>query len=73
MTAIVFEDFIKTYRKKSFSAITAERIMKLIVVIFGIICTGLVFVVEKTSTHVLQVNNMLLFTFFKSYCNNFVC
>ena len=55
MTAVVFEDFIKPFRKKSFSAANAERVMKLIVVIFGIICTGLVFVVEKTSTHVLQV------------------
>ena len=55
LTAVVFEDFIKPFRKKPFNAQNAERIMKLIVVILGIIATGLVLAIEKASTHILQV------------------
>ncbi|XP_034940832.1 sodium-coupled monocarboxylate transporter 1-like isoform X2 [Chelonus insularis] len=56
MAAVVFEDFIKPFRKTPLSTKKADILMKLTVVILGIICVGLVFVVEKAGTHVLQLS-----------------
>lgn len=63
MAAVVLEDFIKPFRKKSFTAKQAENLMKLTVIILGAICTCLVFVVEKAGSHVLQVKTFFVFVF----------
>ncbi|KAH0550205.1 sodium-coupled monocarboxylate transporter 1-like [Cotesia glomerata] len=55
MAAVIFEDFIKPFRKTPFSTRTADILMKLTVVILGVVCVGLVFVVEKAGTHVLEL------------------
>ncbi|XP_076223967.1 sodium-coupled monocarboxylate transporter 1 [Nomia melanderi] len=59
MSAVVLEDFIKPFRKTAFTPKTADILMKLTVVIFGIICVALTFVVEKTGSHVLQLTTSL--------------
>lgn len=56
MAAVVLEDFVKPFIKTSFTPKAADIFMKLTVVVLGAICVALVFVVEKTGTHVLQVN-----------------
>ncbi|XP_011311839.1 sodium-coupled monocarboxylate transporter 1 [Fopius arisanus] len=55
MAAVILEDFVKPWRKNPFSVRAADILMKLTVVVLGIICVGLVFVVEKAGTHVLQL------------------
>ncbi|XP_076642731.1 sodium-coupled monocarboxylate transporter 1 [Halictus rubicundus] len=59
MSAVVLEDFIKPFRKTPFTPKAADILMKLTVVILGIICVALVFVVEKTGSHVLQLTTSL--------------
>ncbi|XP_033222969.1 sodium-coupled monocarboxylate transporter 1-like [Belonocnema kinseyi] len=59
MAAVVLEDFIKPYRKTPFTPRAADLLMKLTVVSLGIICVGLVFFVEKTGSHVLQLSMSL--------------
>lgn len=53
MSAIVLEDFYKLYFGKP-SPLKAEIIMKTVVVVVGVSCVGLAFLVEKMGT-VLQV------------------
>ncbi|XP_057342127.1 sodium-coupled monocarboxylate transporter 1-like [Microplitis mediator] len=56
MAAVIFEDFIKPFRKTPFSTRSADILMKLTVVVLGVICVALVFVVEKAGTHVLELS-----------------
>lgn len=56
LAAVVLEDFIKPFKKTPFSPKSEDRLVKIIVVILGAICVALVFVVEKTGSHVLQLN-----------------
>lgn len=56
MAAVVLEDFVKPFMKTPFTPRGADIFMKLTVVVLGIICVALVFVVEQAGTHVLQVN-----------------
>lgn len=55
MAAVVLEDFVKPFRKTPLSPKAADIILKLTVVVLGVTCVALVFVVEKTGSHVLQV------------------
>lgn len=50
VAGVIFEDMIKPHLSKNVTEKTASTIMKIIVVIFGSICVGLVFVVEKMGT-----------------------
>lgn len=50
MTGVIFEDLIKPRLKRPLSEGHASLLMKVIVVLIGIICVGLVFVVEKLGT-----------------------
>lgn len=59
MAAVVLEDFVKPFRKTPFSPKAADILMKLTVVVLGVTCVGLVFVVEKTGSHVLQLTTSL--------------
>ncbi|XP_031774875.1 sodium-coupled monocarboxylate transporter 1 [Apis florea] len=59
MAAVVLEDFIKPFRKTPFSSKAADILLKLTVVILGVTCVALVFVVEKTGSHVLQLSTNL--------------
>ncbi|XP_046614601.1 sodium-coupled monocarboxylate transporter 1-like [Neodiprion virginianus] len=59
MAAVVIEDFIKPFRKNAFSPKVADLLMKLTVVTLGTLCAGLVFVVERMGTHVLQLSMSL--------------
>ncbi|XP_053970574.1 sodium-coupled monocarboxylate transporter 1-like [Hylaeus volcanicus] len=59
MSAVVLEDFVKPFRKTPFTPKVADTLMKLTVVVLGIICVALVFVVEKTGSHVLQLSTSL--------------
>lgn len=56
MAAVVIEDFVKPFRKTAFNPRVADILMKVTVVALGSLCAGLVFVVERMGTHVLQVN-----------------
>lgn len=56
MAAVVLEDFIKPFRKTSLSPRAADMLMKVTVVSLGTLCVGLVFVVERMGSHVLQVS-----------------
>ncbi|XP_051172195.1 sodium-coupled monocarboxylate transporter 1-like [Leptopilina boulardi] len=59
MAAVILEDFIKPYRKTPFTPRGADILMKFTVIFMGILCVGLVFVVEKTGSHVLQLSTSL--------------
>lgn len=47
MSGLVYEDIIKPWIKKPLSPVVATRLIRLLAVIIGVICTGLVFLVEK--------------------------
>ncbi|KZC10252.1 Sodium-coupled monocarboxylate transporter 1 [Dufourea novaeangliae] len=59
MSAVVLEDFVKPFCKTPFTPRAADILMKVTVVVLGIVCVGLVFVVEKTGSHVLQLTTSL--------------
>lgn len=50
MTGVIFEDLIKPRLKRPLSEGHASLLMKIIVVLIGFVCVGLVFVVEKLGT-----------------------
>ncbi|XP_032680884.1 sodium-coupled monocarboxylate transporter 1-like [Odontomachus brunneus] len=56
MAAVVLEDFVKPFMKTPFTRKGTDIFLKLTVVVLGAICVALVFLVEKTSTHVLQLS-----------------
>lgn len=56
--AVVLEDCCKSFLKKELSEKETHTLMKLSVLVMGIICVCLVFVVEKLGT-VLQVRNKI--------------
>ncbi|XP_071876026.1 sodium-coupled monocarboxylate transporter 1 isoform X1 [Bombus fervidus] len=56
MAAVVLEDFVKPFRKTPLSPRAADILLKLTVVVLGATCVALVFVVEKTGSHVLQLS-----------------
>lgn len=58
MSAVVYEDFFKAFSKKELTDRQTAYIMRAIVVVFGLICVGLVFVVEKLGS-VLQLSMSL--------------
>ncbi|XP_034118320.1 sodium-coupled monocarboxylate transporter 1 [Drosophila albomicans] len=47
LSAVVLEDFVKTFRRKPLSEAQTAFVMRSVVVLFGIIFVALVFVVEK--------------------------
>ncbi|GAB1869712.1 Sodium-coupled monocarboxylate transporter 1 [Camponotus japonicus] len=59
MSAVVLEDFVKPFIKTPFTCKTADRVMKLTVVVLGTICVAFVFVVEQAGLHVLQLSMSL--------------
>ncbi|KAL6447754.1 hypothetical protein ACFW04_000123 [Cataglyphis niger] len=59
MAAVVLEDFVKPFIKTPFTRRTADIFMKLTVVVLGATCVALVFVVEQTGIHVLQLSMSL--------------
>ncbi len=63
MTGVIYEDIIKPSSKKPLSEGTASFVMKVIVVVIGIICGALVFLVERLGTliQVLIVISLLIF------------
>lgn len=54
MSAVVLEDFYKPFFRKQLTEKQAYALMKLTVIIMGVVCVGMVFVVEKLGA-VLQV------------------
>lgn len=62
MAGVIWEDMIKPCFRRPVTETTAGRIMKFIVVIIGIICVCLVFVVEKLST-LIHVSTVLIFNY----------
>lgn len=50
MTGVIFEDIIRPMWKTTLSEKTASLVMKITVVIIGIVCVILVFVVEQLGT-----------------------
>lgn len=55
MSAVILEDFFKMFAPKPLTKRQTSFIMRLVVVVFGFICVGLVFVVEQLGT-VLQLS-----------------
>lgn len=55
---MILEDFFKPYTKEPLSERAINWIMRSVVVIFGVVCVALVFVVEKMGT-VLQLTMSL--------------
>lgn len=47
LSAVVLEDFVKTFRRRPLSEAQTAFVMRSVVVLFGILFVGLVFVVEK--------------------------
>ncbi|KAK2583548.1 hypothetical protein KPH14_009502 [Odynerus spinipes] len=50
MSGVIYEDIIKPCLRKPISNVNASRIMKVMVIVMGIVCVGLVFLVEKLTT-----------------------
>ncbi|XP_014479507.1 PREDICTED: sodium-coupled monocarboxylate transporter 1-like [Dinoponera quadriceps] len=59
MAAVVLEDFVKPFIKTPLTPRAADIFLKLTVVVLGATCVALVFLVEKTGTHVLQLSMSL--------------
>lgn len=59
MTGVIFEDLIKPRMKKPLTEGQASFLMKVIVVIIGSTCVGLVFVVEKMGAALIQASGSL--------------
>jgi Na+/proline symporter len=57
MSAVVLEDFYKTWFNRQPSPQQTNILMKMVVVVMGAICVGLVFVVERLGA-VLQVRTL---------------
>lgn len=55
MSAVILEDFFKLFASKPLTKRRTSFIMRLVVVVIGFICVGLVFVVEHMGT-VLQLS-----------------
>lgn len=78
MSAIVLEDFVKPFVKGKLSERATNIIMRAVVLIFGVICVVLVFIVERLGT-VLQVRigeqnlnaELIVVPLFKNYFLNF--
>lgn len=58
MSAVVLEDFVKPYVKKPLSEMQVNWVMRSVVVVIGVICVCMVYVVEKMGT-VLQLTMSL--------------
>lgn len=58
MTGVIFEDLIKPNVKKPLTEERASFLMKVIVVIIGSICVGLVFLVEKMGALIQAAGSM---------------
>ena len=50
MTGVIYEDMIKVFYKKELSEAEASNVMKVIVVLLGLLCVILVFVIEQLGT-----------------------
>lgn len=62
LTGVIFQDLIKPVLKRDLSEATASRIMKMIAASIGVLCVGLVFLVEKLGA-LIQVSVILIHTF----------
>lgn len=73
MSGVIYVDMIKPLLKKPMSQVGASRIMKMTVIIIGIICVGLVFLVEKLSglIQVCQINRININTSTRRYKKGF--
>lgn len=58
MSAVVLEDFVKPYVKKPLTEQMVNWVMRSVVVVIGVICVGMVYIVEKMGT-VLQLTMSL--------------
>lgn len=58
MSAVVLEDFVKPYVKKPLTENQVNWVMRSVVVVLGVVCVGMVYVVEKMGT-VLQLTMSL--------------
>lgn len=58
MSAVVLEDFFKPFVNRPLSQRSVNWIMRMVVVVVGVVCVGLVFVVQKMGT-VLQLTMSL--------------
>lgn len=56
MTGVIYEDMIKVLHRKPISDSDASAIMKIVVVLIGILCVVLVFIVGRMGT-VIEVRN----------------
>ena len=57
MAAVVLEDFYKTWFNHQPSPRQTNIVMKMVVVVMGAMCVGMVYVIEKLGT-VLQVRTL---------------
>lgn len=58
MSAVVLEDFVKPYVKQPLTENMTNWVMRSVVVVIGVICVGMVYIVEKMGT-VLQLTMSL--------------
>ena len=73
MAGVIYEDMIKPWIRPPVSQVAASRTMKAIVVVAGIICVALVFLVEKLSGLIQVTGSPLLrppLTLFISPCDS---
>lgn len=71
MTGVIYEDMIKPSWKKPISEANASFIMKIVVVIIGVICVSMVFIVEQLGT-LIQVSQGITpnnYSFLKKSCS----
>lgn len=70
MSGVIYEDMIKPWLRIPLSEIAVSRLMKLTVVLTGILCVTLVFLVEKLSG-LIQVHLQTLLLFYHIILNYF--
>ncbi|XP_034256929.1 sodium-coupled monocarboxylate transporter 1-like isoform X2 [Thrips palmi] len=59
MTGVIWEDLVRPHLKKPVSEQRASQILKLLVVLIGGVCVGLVFLVERMGVTLVQGSKML--------------
>ncbi|XP_077301650.1 sodium-coupled monocarboxylate transporter 1-like [Arctopsyche grandis] len=59
MAAVVLEDFYKPFVKNPLKENRVSNLLKIVVIVGGVLCVGLVYVVEKLGTTVLQLTMSL--------------
>lgn len=59
MTGVIWEDLVRPHLRRPVSEQRASQFLKLLVVVIGALCVGLVFLVERMGATLVQASKMM--------------